>query len=128
MSGSLGTGQIAARLRKALAGWEGRVYDDATALAACRMLYDHEGRPDDFVYLAVNPAFERLTGLNDVAGKRVTEVFPTIKAETLEVLETYGKVARTGAPAEFEIDFTPLGLRFHVSAVRPEADHFMAVF
>jgi PAS domain-containing protein len=31
--------------------------------AHCRMLYDKQGRPEDFVYLYVNPAFERLSGL-----------------------------------------------------------------
>ena len=96
--------------------------------AYCRMLYDAEGKPVDFVYLAVNPAFERLTGLADVSGKRVTEVIPTIRTETPELFETYGAVARTGEPAEFDIDFTPLGMWLHVAAFRPEPDHFVAVF
>jgi PAS domain-containing protein len=39
--------------------------------AYCEMLLDEDGRPDDFLYLAVNPAFEHLTGLTDVVGKRV---------------------------------------------------------
>jgi PAS domain S-box-containing protein len=96
--------------------------------AYCQMLYDEQGRPDDFVYLSVNPAFEKLTGLRDVLGKRVTEVIPAIRDETPELLPTYGAVARTGEPAEFEIEFTPLGLWLHVSASRPEPDHFVAVF
>ncbi len=96
--------------------------------AYCRMLYDDQGHPDDFVYLSVNPAFEKLTGLRDVVGKRVTEILPTIRDETPELLQTYAAVARTGEPAEFEIDFTPLGLWLHVSASRPEPDHFVAVF
>ena len=45
--------------------------------AHCRMLYDENGRPADFIYLDVNESFARLTGLHDVAGKRVTEVIPT---------------------------------------------------
>ena len=96
--------------------------------AYCRMHYDDADRPDDFIYLSVNPAFARLTGLEDVVGKRVTEVIPRVKDETPELLKLYGKVARTGEPAEFEIDFTPLGLWLHVSAFRPEPDHFVAVF
>ena len=55
--------------------------------AYCRMLYDDEGRPDDFVYLTVNPALERLTGLTGVVGKRITDVFPTVKSETPELFE-----------------------------------------
>ncbi len=97
-------------------------------VAYCRMLYDEDGRPDDFVYLQVNPAFERLTRLTGAAGRRVTEVIPTIKAETPELLVTYGNVARTGEPAEFDIDFTSLDLSLHVSVFRPEPGHFVAVF
>ena len=97
-------------------------------VAYCRMLYDADGRPDDFVYESVNPAFARLTGLADVEGRRVTEVIPTIKSETPELLETYGHVAATGEPAEFDIDFTPLDIYLHIKVFRPEPDHFVAVF
>jgi PAS domain S-box-containing protein len=96
--------------------------------AYCRMIDDDDGRPDDFVYVTVNPAFTKLTGLRDVIGKRATEVIPTIKDETPELLDTYGRVARTGEPTDFEIEFTPLGLWLHVSAFRPEPGHFAAVF
>ena len=96
--------------------------------AYCRMLYDQEGRPDDFIYLAVNPAFERLTGLKDVVGKRLTEVAPTAKDGTPEILDIYSRVAQTGEPVEFEIDCTPLGLWLHVSARQPEPGHFVTVF
>ena len=97
-------------------------------VAYCRMLYGAGGGPDDFIYESVNPAFERLTGLVDVEGRRVTEVIPTIKAETPDLLETYGRVARTGEPAEFDIDFTPLDIYLHIKVFRPEPDHFVAVF
>ena len=39
------------------------------------MLYDGEGHPIDFIYLYVNVAFERLTGLRAVTGKKVTPDF-----------------------------------------------------
>ena len=47
-------------------------------LAYCRMLFDQE-RPQDFVYLAVNDAFESLTGLKNVVGKKVSEVIPGLR-------------------------------------------------
>ena len=96
--------------------------------AYCRMVYDAEGRPDDFVYLSVNPAFYRLTGLTDAVGKRVTELIPTIKESTPELLEVYGRVAATGEPAEFDIDFTPIDRWLHVSASRPREGEFVAFF
>ena len=96
--------------------------------AYCRMVYDEAGRPDDFVYLAVNPAFERLTGLKDVAGRRVTDAIPGIREETPELFALYSRVVETGEDAELEIDFTPLGLWLHISVFRPEPGHFVAVF
>ena len=96
--------------------------------AYCRMVYDEEGRPDDFVYLAVNPAFSRLTGYTDVEGRRVTEVIPTIKELNPEIFEVYGGVAATGEPAEFDIDFAPIGKWLHVSATRPGEGEFVAFF
>jgi diguanylate cyclase (GGDEF)-like protein/PAS domain S-box-containing protein len=76
----------------------------------------------------VNPAFERLTGLRGVVGKRLAEVVPRAKDETPEILDTYGRVAQTGEPEEFEIDFTPLSVWLHVSVRQPEPGHFVAVF
>jgi hypothetical protein len=77
--------------------------------AYCQMVFDEQGRADDFVYLAVNHAFGRLTGLTDVTGKRVTQIIPQIKELALELVEIYGRVASTGHPERFEIDFKPLG-------------------
>jgi diguanylate cyclase (GGDEF)-like protein/PAS domain S-box-containing protein len=96
--------------------------------AYCRMLLDAKGRPRDWVYLAVNPAFERLTGLGDVIGKRVTEILPRTREENPELFEIYGRVVGSGRPEEFEIDFKPLGMRLRISAFRPEPEHFVAVF
>lgn len=47
--------------------------------AYCKMLFDDKGHPDDWVYLDVNPAFEQLTGLENIVGKKVTEAIPGIK-------------------------------------------------
>ncbi len=45
--------------------------------AYCQMLFE-EGEPRDFIYLNVNHAFETLTGLKKVIGKKVSEVIPGI--------------------------------------------------
>ena len=96
--------------------------------AYCRMHFDEHGHPEDFVYLDVNAAFGRLTGLHDVVGKRVSEVIPGIWETETELLETYGRVAKTGQPERFEIDFKPLGVWFSISVYSPLPDHFVAVF
>ncbi|HEX9006664.1 MAG TPA: PAS domain-containing protein, partial [Bacteroidota bacterium] len=96
--------------------------------AHCRMLFDERGRPADFVYLDVNEAFTRLTGLRDVVGKRVSEVIPQARELSPELFETYGRVAASGIPEKFEINFAPLRKWLSVSAYSPESGHFVAVF
>lgn len=107
---------------------EGLLDSMLEGFAHCRMLYDEHGRRDDFEYISVNLAFARLTGLEDVVGRRVTEVLPSIKDESPQLLDIYGAVAETGVPAEFDIDFTPLGKWLHVSATRPRPGEFVAFF
>lgn len=96
--------------------------------AYCKMLYDQDGRPDDWIYLNVNNAFGKLTGLGDVVGRRVTEVIPGIKEAHADLFEIYGTVATTGQARRFEFYVEPLGIWFNVSAHSPEKDYFVAVF
>jgi len=96
--------------------------------AYCRMIYDSDGRPVDWIYLNVNPAFEQLTGLKNIIGKRVLEAIPDIKDLTPELFDTYGRVASSGKPETFEIDFKPLNVWLKVSVFSPEKECFIAVF
>jgi diguanylate cyclase (GGDEF)-like protein/PAS domain S-box-containing protein len=96
--------------------------------AYCKMLYDEQVRPVDFIYLDVNTAFKQLTGLKDVVGKKVTEVIPGIKELNPELFESYGRVALTGKPEKFEIDFKPLAKSLSISVYSPAKEYFVAVF
>lgn len=95
--------------------------------AYCRMLFD-DGRPRDFTYLAVNAAFGRLTGLQDVIGKNVTEVIPGIRESNPELFEIYGRVALSGKPETFETYVGVLEIWFSISVYSPEKGFFVAVF
>ena len=95
--------------------------------AYCRMLY-HEGRPDDFIYLAVNPAFETLTGLKNVIGKKVSEAIPGIRESSPELFAVYGRVASTGQSERIEIYVGALGIWFNIAVYSFEKGHFVAVF
>jgi PAS domain S-box-containing protein len=95
--------------------------------AYCRMLFEDD-RPHDFIYLAVNRAFAVLTGLEDVVGKRVTEVIPGIKESNPELFEIYGRVAVTGGSEKFETYVESLGIWFSVSVYSTEPGHFVATF
>jgi len=96
--------------------------------AFCRMVYDEAGEPTDFVYLDVNPAFARLTGLEHVVGRPVSEVIPGSRESSPELFETYGRVARTGVPETIELDFTPLGTWLSIAVYSTEPGTFIAVF
>ena len=96
--------------------------------AYCRMIYDKDNKPIDWVYLDVNAAFEQLTGLAGIRGKRVLEAIPDIRTLTPEIFDTYGRVASTGQPESFEIDFKPLKLWLKISVFSPEKGYFVAVF
>lgn len=95
--------------------------------AYCRMLFA-EGQPQDFIYLKVNNAFEQLTGLSDVIGKRVTEVIPGIRESTPELFTIYGRVASTGVAERFEIYLQPLRIWLAVSAYSSQSGYFAAIF
>jgi PAS domain S-box-containing protein len=96
--------------------------------AYCKMLFDEKGKPYDFVYLDVNSSFEKLTGLHGVVGKRITEVIPDIKKEHPEIIELYGRVAKTGRPEQLELFFNPLSIWLSLSVYCPRPDHFAVVF
>ena len=96
--------------------------------AYCKMLYDKNGTPADFVYLDVNTAFVHLTGLHNIEGKRVTEAIPGIKDLHPELFEIYGRVATTGRPEKLEIEFKPLEAWLSLSVYSTEKDHFIVIF
>ena len=84
--------------------------------AHCEILFDDGGCPIDFVYLDVNHAFAKLTGLQNVVGKKFSEVIPGGKESHPDLLERYGRVVQTGKPECFEIEIDALGMWFFISA------------
>jgi len=85
--------------------------------AYCRMLFDETDGPVTCLS-AVNPAFDRLTGLKDVVGKHVTDVIPasTRSAQSVRDMRTGG----TDRPeALASIDFTPLDMWLSIFLYSP---------
>lgn len=79
------------------------------------LIVDAAGRPADYRIMEANPAFSRLTGLNSMDGKTVLELLPDLE---FSWVETYGKVALTGTPVQFENFAAPLGKWYQVYAFR----------
>ena len=65
------------------------------------IICDSDGKPCNYRFLDVNPAFESITGLQreDITGKTVIEVLPQIEKYWIE---TYGDVALSGKSIRFE--------------------------
>src|SRR5208283_578184 len=98
--------------------------------AYCQMMFDEKGKPVDFVYLQVNDAYERITGLKRdlIIGKKVTEAIPSIKETNPELFEIYGRVAFTCQKEKLEYFLKPLSLWLNVSVYCPAKGYFAAVF
>lgn len=94
------------------------------------IVLDGQGRPVDYRFIEVNPAFEKMTGLkrSDIVGKLVTEAIPGIEKDLADWIGRYSKVALTGQDAEFENDSTALNKTFHVSAYSPKKRFFITIF
>jgi PAS domain S-box-containing protein len=92
-----------------------------------QLVTDDEGRPCDYVFLEVNPAFERLTGLKraEILGKRVREVMP---ATEVHWIESYGRVVLTGEPLHIENHAAALDSWYEVFAYRTAPGQFAVVF
>ncbi len=85
-----------------------------------QMLYDPAGRPIDYRFLEMNPAFERHSGLRDAVGRTARQLAPALEEHWFEA---YGRVALTGEPIRFVSEATALGGRwFDVNAFRLGGD------
>lgn len=94
-----------------------------------KMLFDKDERPIDYVFLEINDAFSRITGLErDIIGKKVTEVIPNIEKDATNWIDIYGKVASTGQPIKFESYSTQLQKWFLISAYSPQRGYFATIF
>jgi PAS domain S-box-containing protein len=92
----------------------------------CRMLFDEEGRPVDYLFLEVNPLFERMTGLADAVGHTAYELVPDLEPIWLQ---TYARSVLHGEGFRFEQRSDAMDRWFDVFCmpVKP-AGHFALVF
>ena len=80
------------------------------------MIFDDLGKPVDYRFLEVNPAFAKLSGLEDAEGRRIREMAPEIEEHWFT---TFGKVATTGESERFIHEAQSLGNRwFDVYAMK----------
>ena len=95
---------------------------------ACFQMIFKDGKLQDAIYLEVNPAWENMTGLTNVVGRRITEVLPGILDSNSEFFERSVRVALTGQTERFETYSVALKKWLSVSAYCPKEEHVIAVF
>jgi diguanylate cyclase (GGDEF)-like protein/PAS domain S-box-containing protein len=78
--------------------------------------------------LAVNPAFGRITGLQDVIGRTATEVLPGIRESCPEFFHACNRVASGHGFEILEIDSCPLELSLRMAISSPAPGYFFALF
>ncbi len=108
-------------------GYQALFNEMVTGVAFHEMIFDESGKPVDYRFLAVNPAFEELTGLlaSRVEGKTVLEVLPGTEPYWIEL---YGKVVATGEPVRFENHSRELGRSYEVAAYPSGENGFVCTF
>ncbi len=79
------------------------------------MIFDPEGRPSDYRFVEMNPAFEQHTGLVNAVGRTIREFVPQHEQHWFDV---YGQVALTGEPMRTEYEAKGLSRWFSAYAFR----------
>jgi two-component system cell cycle sensor histidine kinase/response regulator CckA len=90
-------------------------------------VFDAGGLVIDYRFLAVNPAFEEMTGLSakELIGKTVREVLPPTEGRWTE---NCGNVVLTGQPLRFEGNYFHRDRFFEVQAYRPQDGQIACIF
>ncbi len=98
-----------------------------TGFALHEIICDEKGKPVDYRFLEVNPAYEKLTGLraSKIIGKTVLEILPETEPEWIS---DFGNVAITGKPRLIENFHKGLGKWYEVRAFSHEKGKFAVVF
>ncbi len=91
------------------------------------IICDENGKPIDYLYLDVNNAFERITGLkkSEIINRRVLDILPRTEKDWIE---KYGEVALNGETLTFNNYSRELGRFFSVSVYSPQPKQFVTIF
>ncbi len=123
--------QINAQIEQALRRSEERYHSLFNGItegfALHEIICDQDGKPCDYRFLDINPAFEKLTGLKreDVIGRNHNDVLPSDDPLWVDI---FGKVALTGETVHFENYSPTLKAHYEVFAYRPAPNQFAVLF
>ena len=99
-------------------------------LALYKMVYNEKGAPVDFIPLEINKAYERILGVKreQIVWKKVAQLYPKIKADPVDWIGVYGRVATTGVPEHFEACCPPKDNCYQVCVYSIKKGYCVSVF
>ncbi len=100
------------------------------AFAYHQMLTDSRGKALDYVFLDINPAFERMTGLSkkQILGKKISEVYPKVSGLPFDWSKVYGRTPAEKETIRFEQYFEPGGRWYEITAYSVAPGFFAVIF
>ena len=95
-----------------------------------KVIYDEIGKPVDYCFLAVNPAFEGFIGLKreELLNQRVNEIMSKITDDAFDWISNYEKVVNEGEKFVFEQYFTLLDKWYRIEVFSCEKDSLTTFF
>lgn len=95
-----------------------------------KLITDNSGKPVDYEFIEINPAFEALTGLKreQVLGKTAKNILPDLDIDLEKRITQYAEVALEGKQIHCREYWPPLKKWFHTSIFRPWKGYFVTIF
>lgn len=98
-----------------------------SAFALGEVTCDDDGHPIDYHILAVNPAFEQMTGIHEgrLDGGMLNKALPSEAAQAL--IARFGRVAQEGGSDHFEVTLPALDRSLNFTIYSPQPGQFAAI-
>lgn len=91
-------------LRESQAKYKSLFDNMINGFAYCKVIVNENNEPVDYVFMEVNDEFETHVGLEkkDIVGKKISELFPSVREASFDRIGVFGKVALTGQSKRIE--------------------------
>lgn len=110
--------------------YEEAIQKNTVAFAYHEGVFDDRGKMTDYIFIDMNPVFERYTGLKkeDIIGKKFTEEIALDKEHAAEWVQRYAKVIAEQKEDRFEEYSKEYRRNFDIIAYPTDEKHFVTLF
>jgi PAS domain S-box-containing protein len=117
-------------MKKSISNYKSIIKKLESGYAYHKLIIDKNGKPVDFEYIEVNPAFEKIMGLKskNIIGKRVTKVIPGFRKKEVDWIKFYGEVAMKGINKSYDFYSKSRKRWLYINSHCPEKGFFIAEF